>query len=256
MNDEDPTVALNNLKRKREEEAEQQRVAKLPRIEGPPGYPPYYIPGMPPPPVPGFGYPPYSGYRPHPHSHSHGFPYPAHPYPFRPPGAVNGTSTKPNGASGTNTPTKQANGVARTPSALPTPVPTSVPTSPKKPSKSSESGSTGSGSGAYPKSALSKGGERKGNIRRVSFANEVEGRSPPANHTLSDDDVEVEPAANGEDTSRGESAGGSEKAKATMVKVKGVDKPILEVTEVDHDLMTPEEYQVYYDLVEQLGIEI
>jgi hypothetical protein len=41
-----------------------------------------------------------------------------------------------------------------------------------------------------------------------------------------------------------------------MVKVKGVDKPILEVTEVDHDLMTPEEYQVYYDLVEQLGIEI
>ena len=257
INDEDPTVALNNLKRKREEEAEQQRVAKLPRMDGPPGYRPYYIPGMPPPPVPGFGYPPYPGYPPHPHPHPHGFPYPAHPYPFRPPGAANGTPAKPNGVSGTNTPTAKANGVTRTPSALPTPVPTTAPTSPKKPSKSSASGSTGSGSG-YPKSALSKGGERKGNIRRVSFANEVEGRSPPAHHTLSDDEVEeVEPTVNGVKTAgRDESAQGSEKAKGMVVKVNGIDKPILDVTEADHDLMTPEEYQVYYDLVEQLGIEV
>jgi len=252
MNDEDPAVALNNLKRKREEEAEQQRAAKLPRMEAPPGYPPYYLPGMPPPPVPGFGYPPYPGYPPHPHSHPHGFPYPAHPYPFRPPNAANGTPAKPNGISGTNTPTNKTNGVTRPPSALPTPTPTTAPTSPKKPSRSSESASTGSGSGGYPKSALSKGGERKGNPRRVSFANEVEGRSPPAHHTLSDDEVEeVEPAASG-----GEGTQGSGKAKGTVVKVNGVDKPILAVTEADHDLMTPEEYQVYYDLVEQLGIEV
>lgn len=247
MNDEDPTIALNNLKRKREEEAEQQRVAKLPRMEGPPGYPSYYIPGMPPPPVPGFGYPPYPGYPPHHHPHPHGFPYPAHPYPFRAPGAVNGTPAKPNGVSGTNTPTVKANGVTRTPSTLSTPVPTTAATSPKKPSKSSASGSTGSGSG-YPKSALSKGGERKGNIRRVSFANEVEGRSPPAHHTLSDDGEDI--------PGRDESARGSEKAKGMVVKVNGADKPILQVTEADHDLMTPEEYQVYYDLVEQLGIEV
>ncbi len=253
MNDEDPTVALNNLKRKREEEAEQQRAAKLPRMEGPPGYPPYYLPGMPPPPVPGFGYPPYPGYPPHPHSHPHGFPYPAHPYPFRPPTAANGTPAKPNGVNGTNTPTNKANGVTRPPSSLPTPVPTTAPTSPKKPSKSSESGSTGSGSGGYPKSALSKGGERKGNPRRVSFANEVEGRSPPAHHIISDDDEveELEPAI-----SRGEGTKGGEKAKGTVVKVNGIDKAILGVTEADHDLMTPEEYQVYYELVEQLGIEV
>ena len=252
MNDEDPTVALNNLKRKREEEAEQQRVAKLPRIEAPPGYPPYYLSGMPPPPVPGFGYPPYPGYPPHPHPHPHGFPYPAHPYPFRPPISANGTPAKSNGVNGTNTPTNKINGVARTPSALPTPIPSTAPTSPKKLSKSSESGSTGSGSGGYPKSALSKGGERKGNIRRVSFANEVEGRSPPAHHNLSDDEVEeVELAASG-----GVGTQGSEKAKGTVVKVNGSDKPILDVTEADHDLMTPDEYQVYYDLVEQLGIEI
>jgi hypothetical protein len=260
MNDEDPTVALNNLKRKREEEAEQQRAAKLPRRDAPPGYPPYYLPGMPPPPVPGFGYPPYPGYPPHAHPHPHGFPYPAHPYPFRPPTAVNGTSAKQNGVSGTNTPTNKTNGVARAPSGLLTPVPTTAPSSPKKPSKSSESGSTGSGSGGYPKSALSKGGERKGNTRRVSFANEVEGRSPPAHHTLSDDDEveEVEPAASGQDTSTsgGEGTQGSEKAKGTVVKVNGVDKPILDVTEADHHLMTPEEYQMYYDLVEQLGIEV
>ena len=82
----------------------------------------------------------------------------------------------------------------------------------------------------------------------MSFANEVEGRSPPAHHTLSDD---------GEETAgRDESMQGSEKAKGMVVKVNGVDKPILEVTEADHDLMTPEEYQVYYDLVEQLGIEV
>ena len=259
MNDEDPTVALNNLKRKREEEAEQQRAAKLKRMEGPPGYPPYYHPGMPPPPVPGFGYPPYPGYPPHPHPHSHGYPYPAHPYPFRAPGAANGTHAKANGASGTSTPTGKVNGAARPLTALPTPVPTSATTSPKKPSKSSESGSTGSGSGGYPKSALSKGGERKGNPRRVSFANEVEGRSPPAHHTLSDDDEveEIEPPASREDTTEeGESSQGSDKAQGTMVKVNGIDKPILEVTEADHDLMTPEEYQVYYELVEQLGIEV
>jgi len=255
MNDEDPAVALNNLKRKREEEAEQQRAAKLPRMDAPPGYPPYYLPGMPPPPV---RYPPYPGYPPHPHQHPHGFPYPAHPYPFRPPTVANGTLAKPNGVSGTNTPINKTNGIARAPSNLPTPVPTSAPTSPKKPSKSSESGSTGSGSGGYPKSALSKGGERKGNTRRVSFANKVEGRSPPAHHTLSDDDEleEVEPAISGKDTSRREGTQGSEKAKGTMVKVNGSDKSILDVTEADHDLMTPEEYQVYYDLVEQLGIEV
>jgi len=88
----------------------------------------------------------------------------------------------------------------------------------------------------------------------VSFANEVEGWGPPAHHTLSDDDddvEEVEPVASG-----GGSTQGSGKAKGTVVKVNGVDKPILDVTEADHVLMTPEEYQVYYELVEQLGVEV